>query len=674
MKQVTIDIKKDAAADDFKKVKVVIITTVMLTFISYWRASAIVLSDLASSAYYAMGIAEKAVGPSAPWFILFVMLFAYGIRAVYIESSSMFVRGGVYRVVHEALGETAAKFSVSALLFDYLLTAPISAVSAGLYIAGLVNSLFFYVGSGVRIPPGSTAVVIAVLVELYFWRKNIIGIEESSEKALRIFQITSLLAVVLFVWSVITICSRGLTLPPFTIKLSKDAMGLLKNIDWLKSIGFVGILVGMGHSILAVSGEETLAQVYREIEAPKLKNLLRTGMIIFVFAFFFTGINSLFASMVVPEEELQGVYNDNALSGLAMHLVGSHTLLLVLQGFVVFVGFLILAGAVNTALIGANSVLNRVAEDGVLHEWFRKPQKKFGTSHRIINTLAILQLLIIILSRGNIFLLGEAYAFGVIWSFIMMAYSVIVLRFKQNSRREWKVPLNIRIGKVEIPVGLGLVFTVLFLLGIVNLFTKPYATVGGISFTIILYVVFKVSEAANKKLADKHRPELERFNVFGQNQLTVEAIGCKHARRKLVAVRAPNRLHHFIKCLQENDPEETDIIALYARVLAGKESMTADNSISLEQVELFSQVIKLAEKEGKTVLPIVVPTNNPTYAISYTAAQLGVDEVFLGMSERYPPDYQLEQFALYWGMVQADENQHMILRAIDARREMKAEL
>ena len=112
-------------------IKVFVATTVMLTFISFWRASAIVLSDLASSAYYAGGDAEKVIGKSAPWFILAVMLFSYCVRALYIESSSMFVRGGVYRVVKEAMGGTLAKFSVSALLFDYVLTGPISAVSAG---------------------------------------------------------------------------------------------------------------------------------------------------------------------------------------------------------------------------------------------------------------------------------------------------------------------------------------------------------------------------------------------------------------------------------------------------------------------------------------------------------------------------------------------------------------
>src|SRR5215468_12733521 len=125
-------------------VKVFVATTVMLTFISFWRAAAIVLSDLASSAYYAGGDAEKVIGKSAPWFILAVMLFSYAVRAVYIEASAMFVRGGVYRVVRQAMGDTLAKLSVSALLFDYVLTGPISAVTAGQYLAGFIEEVALY--------------------------------------------------------------------------------------------------------------------------------------------------------------------------------------------------------------------------------------------------------------------------------------------------------------------------------------------------------------------------------------------------------------------------------------------------------------------------------------------------------------------------------------------------
>ena len=123
------------------RVRLVVASSVMLTFISFWRAAAIVLNDLGSSAFYAGGIAEEAVGKAAPWFILGVMLFSFAVRSVYMESSSMFVRGGVYVVVRDAMGPFVARLSVSALLFDYILTGPISGVSAGQYIVGLLNEL-----------------------------------------------------------------------------------------------------------------------------------------------------------------------------------------------------------------------------------------------------------------------------------------------------------------------------------------------------------------------------------------------------------------------------------------------------------------------------------------------------------------------------------------------------
>jgi amino acid transporter len=163
--------------------RVLIASTAMLAFISFWRAAAVVLNDMGSSAFYAGAIAEHFVGKTAPWFVLAIMLLSYAVRAVYIESSSMFVRGGVYRVVKEAMGATLAKFSVSALMFDYILTGPISGVSAGLYLAGLLNDLLHYAHSTVVLPTNGTAAFFAVLVTLYFWWENIKGIPESSEKS-----------------------------------------------------------------------------------------------------------------------------------------------------------------------------------------------------------------------------------------------------------------------------------------------------------------------------------------------------------------------------------------------------------------------------------------------------------------------------------------------------------
>src|ERR1700729_1945895 len=156
--------------------RVIVATTALLTFISFWRAAAIVLNDLASSAYYAGGEAEGFIGKTAPWFILAIMLFSYAVRAVYVESCSMFVRGGVYRAVKQSLGGTLAKFSVSALMFDYILTGPISGVAAGQYLAGLINELCAYGHIRFALSANSAAEMFAIVATLYFWWENIKGI------------------------------------------------------------------------------------------------------------------------------------------------------------------------------------------------------------------------------------------------------------------------------------------------------------------------------------------------------------------------------------------------------------------------------------------------------------------------------------------------------------------
>ena len=228
------------------RVRLIVASSVMLTFISFWRAAAIVLNDLGSSAFYAGGIAEQAVGAAAPWFILGIMLFSFAVRAVYVESCSMFTRGGVYRVVKEALGGTFAKLSVSALMFDYILTGPISGVSAGQYITGLMNELMNVANTSHWLPPALmdahgnpfqfdmnyTSAVFAAAVTIYYWWQNIKGIEESSDKALRVMQITTVMVIILFIWGAYSVMVRGVHLPPpptpSNLKFSPDALGFLK--------------------------------------------------------------------------------------------------------------------------------------------------------------------------------------------------------------------------------------------------------------------------------------------------------------------------------------------------------------------------------------------------------------------------------------------------------------
>ena len=219
--------------------RVIVATSVMLSFISFWRAAAIVLNDLGSSAYYVGGIAEQAVGRAAPWFILGVMLFSYAVRAVYVESCAMFTRGGVYRVVKESMGGTLAKLSVSALMFDYILTGPISGVSAGQYIVGLSAQTVTYFGhpwSPSKETTNLVAAGIALAITVYFWWRNTKGIHESSDDALKIMYVTTAMVVLLIAWCGVTILTKPEThrLPPSPIPVhlafNRDAVGWLPDI------------------------------------------------------------------------------------------------------------------------------------------------------------------------------------------------------------------------------------------------------------------------------------------------------------------------------------------------------------------------------------------------------------------------------------------------------------
>ncbi len=632
--------------------KVVVATTVALSFISFWRAAAIVLSDLASSAFYAGGIAEHAIGKSAPWFIMGVMLFSFAVRSVYMESSSMFVRGGVYVVVRDAMGPFMARLSVSSLIFDYILTGPISVVSAGLYLGHLLNELarLFHVSG--QVPNEHFAAVFGIVVTMYFWWSNIKGIHESSGQALRIMQITTVMVVAFLIWCPITLLlAPKIQIPPaplpHNLTFAPDALGWFRGTFW-PQIGAVAIIIAFGHSLLSMSGFETLAQVYREIAYPKLKNLRRTGNLVCIYAVICTGVITVFAGMIIPDS-VRKDYVDNLLGGLAMHLAGPWMLRLLFHVFVVIVGVLILSGAVNTSIIGANGVMNRVAEDGVLLDWFRKPQRRFGTTYRIINLITAMQIATIALSRGDVNLLGEAYAFGVVWSFFLKSLGVLVLRYHRHDQ-EYKHPINLHIGGKEIPVGLFLTTLLLGLVAVANLFSKQIATIYGVGFTAVFFVVFTISEHINAKKQAHGKSGLEEFNLDMRPDISAASV---HARPGcvLVAVRDYNHMAHLLMVLEKTNLRRHDIVVMTVRPVS---TGAAEYELSEKQLftdyekELLSRVVTAAEKQGKTVDLLVVPGVDPFDAMVQTAHKLKASRLVTGVSPRMDSEELARRIGLAW--------------------------
>ena len=717
-----------------RAVRMLVISSVAFSFISYWRTAAVVLCDLGSTAYYIGGIVEQSIGKAAPWFILAVMFFSYGVRWVYIESCTLFIRGGVYRVVREAMGRLPARLAVSALLFDYVLTGPISSVSAGQYIIGLLLEVVSRV-SDAPIPEPTRAawkmwgsMALATVVIIYFFRKNVIGIHESSDKAVKIMAVTTVMAVVMLSWCGLTLLMRPADqinsvplAPDFRPKLNastnemEDPTGFLakttlgqrlkslpapadpglpeeqpnasavhgrepvsRPADWLSLIGVIGVCLAFGHSVLAMSGEETLAQVYREVESPKLPNFKKAAFIVFIYSLVLTAGISFLAVLLIPDAERMPKYADNLIGGLAMNVWAPAWAQpwapLLLNAFVCFVGFLILSGAVNTAIIGSNGVLNRVAEDGVVPSWFLKPHPKYGTTYRILYLILILQLFTVYASGGDVIWLGEAYAFGVIWSFVFQALSMTILRFKDRRPREFRVPLNPRVGRFELPLGLILILLILLSAAVMNLLTKRVATIGGSVFTVIFFTIFSISEHyyERKRRGARHE-HLEQFNQATTEEVSPQTLGLTQPYRKLVAIRSPQNLFMLEKALAETDPETTAVVVMTAKTQPADGA--SDVELDTYDQQLMTAVVNVAEKAGKVVKPLIVPTNNPLHAVLRMAKDLKAQELIMGASNKYTADEQLEQVALYWmNMFDNQEAPPLTVRLLSRQRDVYLDL
>ena len=468
-------------------------------------------------------------------------------------------------------------------------------------------------------------------------------------------KITTVMVVILLAWGIFTVVHRGAELPPLPIPsnlhFSPDALGFLRGTKFASSLGLLGVLMAFGHSVLAMSGEESLAQVNREIEHPKLKNLKRAALVIAIYSFMFTGVCSLLAVMIIPDSVRVHVYRDNLIAGMAMYMVGPEILRHVFRGFVVLVGFLILGGAVNTAIVGSTGVLMRIAEDGVLTDWFRKPQRKYGTSYRIINLVAGMQLLVIVMTHGNVLIIGEAYAFGVIWSFTFNALAMLVLRWKFRGERGSKVPLNLRIGKTEIPLGLISVFLVLLSTAMVNLFTKSVATVSGVIFAGAFFIIFSLSERDNKKRHDLATRQMrEHFQLEHQDTVGRESLEIRPGA-VVVTMRDSATPFALKWALTHTNTDDQDLVVLAARMMGagGPEYVEASEQLFSEHEQmLFTKAVSVAESFGKHISLLVVPAGDIFAALVQTANSLEAAAVVSGLSSKLTAEEQAYHVGQAW--------------------------
>jgi hypothetical protein len=299
--------------------------------------------------------------------------------------------------------------------------------------------------------------------------------------------------------------------------------------------------------------------------------------------------------------------------------------------------------------------------------------------------IGVAQVVVILASLGDVNTLGEAYAFGVVWSFVFMSLAMVVLRFKLREPRQYTVPFNIckptQVGHVNLPVGIFVVFLILLCTACVNLLTKKTATIWGIGFTTFFLAAFVIVERISHKRHGGKHEHLDQFNEKSSPTVTIESLGLKHPHPILIAARGPRSLPVLEKILNEVDTNKQDIVVVTCKVIPARTIGVTDEELSLDELdrELLTRIVAVAEQVGKQVYPVVLPTNNPLYAIANTARDLHAKEVVLGVSEHLHGEVQLEQFAMAWGSATAEPEyaaiaSQLTVRIIGPQLELKYEM
>jgi hypothetical protein len=188
-------------------------------------------------------------------------------------------------------------------------------------------------------------------------------------------------------------------------------------------------------------------------------------------------------------------------------------------------------------------------------------------------------------------------------------------------------------------------------IALVNMVTKQVATVSGLAFTMIFFAIFTLSERVSRRRTERADIALDPFNLDYQGEINSEVV---HARpgNALVAVRNPQSLLHLERLLERTDTDQQDVVVMTVIPLIGPHSGERDlyreRLFTRYERQLFTRVVAVAEKQGKPVELIVVPSKNVYYAMAQTAERLGSARIVAGRSSKISVQEQARQFGRFW--------------------------
>jgi magnesium transporter len=620
-----------------QRIRVVLASGALVSYVSVWRATARGLVELGAPAFFIAGASWAALGPAAPWFVLTAVALGAAMRAADVEARALFVPGGLYGSVRETLGGVAAKVAAAALLVERLLLGPLAALVAGHYVAAIAGAVAGRQLSGAGVSSATLANGVAVaLLGAVWWlqRQGRVVPDRAVSRAIGL--VVCFLALVVL-WGGAT-AATGRWLPE-SLPLPSGATPLLT---------VVLLAAAAGHALSALGSVDTLDHVALDLERPRIRNLQRAGRMTGMFGLVITAPLAFLFVGLIPAAEANA-WAQAPLAGLALQLAGPAWLRIGLFTVAAAAACVFLAATVRSASAGTHGVLARLVDEGVLGGEFRRPHHRFGTPFHLIDATAAAQVAVVVISggQGQIFWLAHVYAAGAIGSAILKTTALLKFRFLRPGKRPYRVPLNFSLGKREWPVGLLVLGALLAVpaAGLAIVLDPP--SVAGALLIVVLTGLFASSERALAAGSGAVSAALDEFQLLPSGDADLRQVEARPGNF-LVPVRKPHAMTHLEAALRAAG--DRDVVAMTVRLVGQDvpDDPAVDQAATDEERKLLSAVVALAERERRAVRLLIVPGVNVFDSVIETAVRLESAEIHVGESETLSADDQARRLGEAW--------------------------
>ena len=619
-------------------IRVVLSSTALLPFLSVRKAAALAVAQLGIGAFFIAGVTGTALGASAAWFVLAATLLAAFVRAIDVESWALLIPGGFISRVTGAYGVRASGLARAAVLVERVLLGALAAVVIGHYVASVSATAI----AGWRftgfVRPEDLATVVAVTVIGLLWLPIRIGRAISRDTLARAVWIGVAILLVTITWGVASV-ARGIAFSTLAVPPPAPAITPWAPLDMV-----LAILLGFALTLPVLGGGEALARAAHELPPPRVQALRRTGRLTVLFAGVTTALGTFLALLLVPASE-QPVWANAPLAGIAQHLAAPSTVRVLLAVMLAAAAVLILGPAAHAAFGDTEQMLHRASTDGTLPSGLASLHTRFGTPARAVDVTVLAMVLVVLATGGRVAWLSRAYGIAIAVMLVLTTASLIRLRRSRQGTIPFKARGNISMRGREIPLGLFSVLVIVASSALTMVLSGDVATIATLAFVALLTAWF--TAAVPQAAPVEARADESSFDLLLAAELSPDQIEARPGN-VLVPVRNPHLLAHVVAALQTSG--DRDVVVMTARMLDVDVSQESAGQATPTPYErrLLSDVVALAERVGRPVRLLIVPTRNVVDAIVGTVIRLRSSDVYVGESSTLSAEDQARLLGDAW--------------------------